>query len=335
MAQVMIDIAGTELTAEDRQLLANDDVHGLILFTRNFQTVEQLKELCEQSREAAGKPLLIAVDHEGGRVQRFRDGFSPIPAMRAIAQKLPAEQQLTAARQLGWLMAAEVKAAGMDLSFAPVLDIDGVSAVIGDRAFGDNADVVTRLGEEFIHGMHEAGMAATGKHFPGHGSIEADSHIALPIDERYKEAIFATDLPPFRALAKTMEAVMPAHVIYPAIDTEPAGFSKTWLQSILREQLGFDGMIFSDDLSMEGALVAGSIRQRALAALTAGCDMVLVCNDRVATKELLAEPLPETSAESRQRLQRMMGAETHVASLAELQKTQRWQQARQWLELFD
>ncbi|WP_404402409.1 beta-N-acetylhexosaminidase [Idiomarina seosinensis] len=332
MALVMIDIAGTVLTSEDKELLAHPDVHGLILFSRNFQSVQQLNRLCADSRAAAGKPLLIAVDHEGGPVQRFRQGFSDIPAMANIRHRIDKAQQRTVARQLGWLMAAEVKAAGLDISFAPVLDIDAVSDVIGERAFADNGETVVQLAAEFIAGMHEAGMPATGKHFPGHGSVQADSHIAITEDGRDKESIFTTDLVPFRALANKLDGMMPAHVIYTQLDDQPAGFSRYWLQSVLRQQLGFDGMIFSDDLSMHGATVVGDITARAHAALTAGCDMVLVCNDRAAVRQLLQQPLPETSAASAQRLQRMRGKATH-GDLQELQRTDRWQQAQQWLTL--
>lgn len=331
MAQVMIDVAGTELSADDRALLAHPDVNGLILFTRNFQSPEQLQSLCHEARQVAQKPLLIAVDHEGGRVQRFRDGFSAIPPMASIAQRFtdPAEQA-QAGRELGWLMAMEVQAVGIDISFAPVLDINACSDVIGDRAFADNAQDVTRLAAEFIAGMHEAGMAATGKHFPGHGSVQADSHIAIPVDERDKATIFATDIPPFRVLAKKLQGVMPAHVIYPELDDKPAGFSSYWLQQVLRTQLGFDGMIFSDDLSMQGATVAGTMKARADAALNAGCDMILVCNDRAAASALLSEPLAATGAHSATRFQRMLMSGTRP-NLAELQRTPRWQRARQYL----
>jgi len=331
MAQVMIDIAGTELTEEDKTLLGHPDVNGLILFTRNFQSLAQLSELCQQSRAAAKKPLLIAVDHEGGRVQRFRQGFTLIPAMADFAYLADTAQQLTLARDMGWLMAAEVKAAGLDISFAPVLDINDVSDVIGDRAFADNASDVVTLASEFIAGMHEAGMPATGKHFPGHGSVQADSHVAIPVDERDKQSIFTNDLPPFRAFAKKLDAVMPAHVIYSQVDEQPAGFSRYWLQTVLRQQLGFDGMIFSDDLSMHGATVVGNMQARADAALTAGCDMILVCNDRAAAVELLQHELPQTNAASQQRFTRMLSGDVSMA-MDELQRTDRWQRAQQGIE---
>lgn len=333
MAQVMIDIAGTQLTAEDRALLQHDDVCGLILFSRNYQSPQQLRELCADIRAAAANPLLLAVDHEGGRVQRFRQGFSEIPAMADIARCLPAAEQSTAARELGWLMATEVIAAGIDISFAPVLDINGCSEVIGDRAFADNAAQLTPLASAFIEGMHEAGMAATGKHFPGHGSVIADSHIAIPVDERPLSAIKETDLPPFLELAHKVEGMMPAHVIYSAVDPQPAGFSEYWLQQVLRQQLGYDGMIFSDDLSMHGATVVGDMRARAEAALQAGCDMILVCNDRAAALELLQHSLPATEPLAAQRLQRMR-YEGPVVEGDRLLDNHRWQQAQQWLAKF-
>lgn len=332
MAQVMIDIAGIELTTQDRELLAHPDVNGLILFTRNYVSISQLEALCADAREAAGKPLMIAVDHEGGRVQRFRQGFSAIPAMGRIAQVYTdTDQRATAARELGWLMAAEVQAVGIDISFAPVLDINDVSEVIGDRAFSNNAAGVTSIAAEFIAGMHEAGMAATGKHFPGHGSVVADSHIAIPVDDRDKQTIFDVDIPPFRELSKKLQGIMPAHVVYSAVDEMPAGFSNYWLQTVLREQLGFDGMIFSDDLSMHGATVVGDMKARSDAAFNAGCDMVLVCNDRAGANALLAQSLPDTSGESRQRFERMLMSKP-VLTLQELQKTERWQQAQRFLD---
>lgn len=332
MAQVMIDIAGTELTTQDRELLAHPDVNGLILFTRNYVSISQLEALCADAREAAGKPLMIAVDHEGGRVQRFRQGFSAIPAMGRITQVYTdADERALAARELGWLMAAEVQAVGIDISFAPVLDINDVSEVIGDRAFADNAAGVTSIAAEFIAGMHEAGMAATGKHFPGHGSVVADSHIAIPVDDRDKQTIFDVDIPPFRELSKKLQGIMPAHVVYSAVDEMPAGFSNYWLQTVLREQLGFDGMIFSDDLSMHGATVVGDMKARSDAAFNAGCDMVLVCNDRAGANALLAQSLPDTSGESRQRFERMLMSKP-VLTLQELQKTERWQQAQRFLD---
>lgn len=288
MTAVMIDLSGYELTAEERDLLAHPAVGGVIFFTRNYHDPEQLTELVRQTRAAARNPLILAVDHEGGRVQRFRDGFSAIPAMSDIARKAHSDDEaIQWAQELGWLMAAEVLAMDIDLSFAPVLDVNGISEVIGDRAFGTNSATLIPLARAFIRGMHQAGMKATGKHFPGHGSVRADSHFEIPIDERSWEEIRDTDLPPFVELAACVDAIMPAHVIYPAVDDKPAGFSTYWLQDILRAQLQFKGIIFSDDLGMAGATVAGTMTERAHAALDAGCDMVLVCNDRAGAIEVI------------------------------------------------
>ncbi|MAL82812.1 MAG: beta-N-acetylhexosaminidase [Idiomarina sp.] len=330
MAQVMIDIAGTELTAEDKKLLAAPAVNGLILLTRNFASLEQLQALTREARAAAGKPLLIAVDHEGGRVQRFRQGFSAIPAMGSLQQIENEDERQRAARDLGWLMAAEVQAVGIDISFAPVLDVDDCSDVIGDRAFSAVPSEISKLASSFIEGMHEAGMACTGKHFPGHGSVQADSHIAIPEDDRTLEQIRAHDLKPFLSLSQKLDGIMPAHVIYPQIDPQPAGFSEFWLQQILRSELQFNGTIFSDDLSMQGATVAGDMQQRAVAALNAGCDMILVCNDRAGAVQVLDANLPATEPESAQRVNRMLMSSPAV-SLEELKRTERWEQAQRWL----
>lgn len=283
MSALMLDIAGTELSAEDKNILDHPAVGGVILFSRNYENPNQLQALCQAIRQAARHQVLIAIDHEGGRVQRCRESFSAIPAMAQFEQLAANPKQAAEwARQCGWLMASEVLACGMDFSFAPVLDVNGISEVIGDRAFSADPLVVESLAKAFIDGMHDAGMAATAKHFPGHGSVLADSHIALPVDDRDYAQIEAVDLLPFKKLAANFEAVMPAHVIYPAVDREPAGFSHIWLQTILRQQLGFNGVIFSDDLSMEGAAVGGDFSERAERALDAGCDMVLVCNNRQA-----------------------------------------------------
>jgi len=282
---LMLDIAGTWLTAEDRQLLRQPQVAGLILFARNIEDPRQVRELSAAIR-AVRPDLLLAVDQEGGRVQRLRQGFVRLPAMRALADNANAEHL---AEQCGWVMATEVLAAGLDLSFAPVLDLDHQrSAVVGSRAFEGDAQRATQLAGAFIRGMNAAGMAACGKHFPGHGWAEADSHVAIPIDERSLDDIRAKDLMPFRQLSQQLAAVMPAHVIYPQVDDSPAGFSRRWLQGILRGELGFDGVIFSDDLSMAGAHVVGDAACRIEAALSAGCDMGLVCNDRAAAELALS-----------------------------------------------
>ena len=282
---LMVDVAGTWLTAEDRHLLRQPEVAGLIIFARNIECPRQVRELSASIR-ALRPDLILAVDQEGGRVQRLRQGFVRLPAMRAIADNPNAE---SLAEHCGWLMATEVLAVGLDLSFAPVLDLDHQrSAVVGSRAFEGDPQRATLLAGAFIRGMNAAGMAACGKHFPGHGWAEADSHVAIPTDERSLEQIRAADLVPFTRLSGQLAAVMPAHVIYPQVDSQPAGFSRRWLQDILRGELGFDGVIFSDDLSMAGAHVVGDAANRIEAALSAGCDMGLVCNDRAAAELALS-----------------------------------------------
>ncbi|MFT5780836.1 MAG: beta-N-acetylhexosaminidase [Pseudomonas sp.] len=300
---LMLDIAGTWLTAEDRQLLRQPQVAGLILFARNIESPQQVRELSMAVR-ALRADLLLAVDQEGGRVQRLRQGFVRLPAMAAIAGHANARQL---AEHCGWLMATEVLAVGLDLSFAPVLDLDFQrSKVVGSRSFSGNPQLATELAGAFIHGMQAAGMAATGKHFPGHGWAEADSHVAIPVDERSLDEIRVVDLQPFKLLSKQLAAVMPAHVIYPQVDALPAGFSRRWLQDILRGELQFDGVIFSDDLSMAGAHVVGDAASRIEAALTAGCDMGLVCNDRAAAEQALCA-LQRLRVRPPQGLQRMRG----------------------------
>lgn len=288
--RLMLDLAACQITAQERELLSHPEVGGVILFSRNYQNPQQLTELTAEIRSLAPRAL-IAVDHEGGRVQRFRHGFTELPAMGKLATEYlkDATRACELAEQIGWLLAYELRQCGVDISFAPVLDLDrGRSQVIGDRAFGDSAEQVTALAGALIEGMSQAGMAATGKHFPGHGWAIADSHIAIPEDERSLEQIRAEDLQPFASLVtKGLAAVMPAHVIYSQVDANPAGFSRWWLQQQLRAELGFDGVIFSDDLSMAGASVAGGYPERAKAALEAGCDMVLVCNQPEHAAEVL------------------------------------------------
>lgn len=281
---LMLDVAGQWLTAEDRDILRQPQVGGVILFARNIEHPRQVAELCRSIRQVR-PDMLIAVDQEGGRVQRLRRGFARLPSMHAIAAS--ADPQASA-RQAGWLMAAELLAVGIDFSFAPVLDLDyGHNQVIGHRAFGKDPQQVIRHGGAFIEGMQRAGMAAVGKHFPGHGWVRADSHFEIPVDERSLESIRESDLQTFVSLAGNLQGVMPAHVIYSGVDDQPAGFSCFWLQQILRGELGFNGVIFSDDLSMAGAHVAGDMRARTQAAVTAGCDMILVCNDRDAALQAL------------------------------------------------
>lgn len=298
---LMVDIAGTWLTAEDRQLLRQPEVGGLILFARNIEHPRQVLALCRAIR-ALRPDLLLAVDQEGGRVQRLRQGYVRLPAMGSFAGH---QNAVELARACGWLMATEVLAVGLDFSFAPVLDLNhGRSAVIGTRAFEADPEAAIALAGAFIDGMHEAGMGATGKHFPGHGWAEADSHVAIPVDDRSLESIRGHDMLPFSRLASRLDAVMPAHVIFPQVDAQPAGFSQRWLQDILRGELGFDGVIFSDDLSMAGAHVAGDAGERIKAALSAGCDMGLVCNDRAAA-ELALSALQQVGLTAPERLASM------------------------------
>ena len=286
---VVLDVAGFELTAQDRELLLHPLAGGVILFARNFASRDQVAALCAQIR-ALRRELLICVDHEGGRVQRFRDGFSAIEPMRALGE-LWDRDVLGACRratEIGQTIGAELRAVGVDLSFTPVLDLDhGLSKVIGDRAFHRDPRVVTLLAKSLNHGLLLSGMANCGKHFPGHGFAHADSHFELPIDERGLKEILADDAAPYGWLGDALMSVMPAHVIYPEVDAMPAGFSRIWLQRILRRRLGFRGIIFSDDLTMEAASVAGDIVARGHAALAAGCDMVLVCNRPDLAGELL------------------------------------------------
>ncbi|MBV8124570.1 MAG: beta-N-acetylhexosaminidase [Paucibacter sp.] len=284
-APLMLDIAGIQLDANDRRRLQHPLTGGLILFSRNFQSREQLTALTSEVK-ALRPDLLIAVDHEGGRVQRFRsDGFTHLPSMRSLGERWMSDamQAVSAATAAGCVLASELRACGVDFSFAPVLDLDhGASSVIGDRSFHRDPRVVALLAKSVAHGMLLAGMHSCGKHFPGHGFVKADSHLDVPVDKRSLKAILADDAKPFEWLALDLAAVMPAHVIYPKVDSRPAGFSARWLQDILRERLGFAGAIFSDDLGMQGARVldgqAISYTQAALAALDAGCDMLLLCN---------------------------------------------------------
>lgn len=291
LGPVMLDLAGVRLSADDIRRIRHPLTGGVILFARNFEGREQLTALT-QSIHSIRPGVLIAVDHEGGRVQRFKtDGFTKLPAMRTLGELWDADvlAATKAASALGFVLAAELRACGVDLSFTPVLDLDyGPSGVIGDRAFHRDARVVTLLAKSLSHGLALAGMANCGKHFPGHGFVAADSHVALPVDERNLKDILEQDAAPYAWLGITLEGVMPAHVIYPKVDPHPAGFSKKWL-SILRRDLGFQGVIFSDDLSMQGASVAGSVVDGAAAALAAGCDMVLICNAPDQADRLLAE----------------------------------------------
>ncbi len=317
LGPVIVDIAGCTLTPEERTRLQHPQVGGIILFTRNYESPAQLTALTEEIHALRQPPLLITVDHEGGRVQRFRDGFTVLPAMRELGvvwDTDPAHAKALA-RQTGFVLASELRTCGVDLSFTPVLDVDfGNSGVIGDRAFHNDPAAIAELALGLVHGLRDGGMSSVGKHFPGHGHVRADSHHELPVDPRPLAEMENSDLLPFRRLIDNgLGAIMPAHVVYPAVDEQPAGFSRVWLRDILRRRLGFDGMIFSDDLSMEGARAAGSVIQRALAAFTAGCDMVLVCNDPVAADRLLAGldyQIPATSLARIARIHGRGGAES-------------------------
>ena len=306
---VMLDLAGSELAAEERERIAHPLVGGVILFARNYADPAQLEALTSAIRALRDPPPLIAVDHEGGRVQRFREGFTAIPPMRTLGELWDRDVAAAAneAHRLGATIAAELGAHGVDFSFAPVLDLGyGQSSVIGDRAFHCNPNAVAHLAAAFCSGLRARGMAAVIKHFPGHGFVAADSHTDTPVDARPLAALEKDDLVPFAALIRWgVEGVMPAHVAYPAVDAAPAGFSRVWLQDILRDRLGFDGLVFSDDLSMAGAGAAGDMVGRAEAAHRAGCDMVLVCNDPGGAGTLLSRWKPAAAPELERRCARL------------------------------
>ncbi len=320
---VMLDVLGTRLTPEDEARLRHPLVGGVILFKRNYESPAQLAELTASIHALRTPPLLIAVDHEGGRVQRFREGFTRIPPMRELGKEWDAHPRHARhlAQQVGFVLASELRACGVDFSFTPVLDVDyGTSGVIGDRAFHSDPQAIAELAHSLLLGLKQGGMPTVGKHFPGHGFVSADSHLEIPVDERTYTDIELTDLIPFRQMVNYgLTAVMPAHVIYPKVDSRPAGFSSVWLKDILRGELGFEGCIFSDDLSMEGATVAGGIVQRAEAALQAGCDIVLVCNRPDSADELLAGLKWEMTAQSRARIAQMHG-HSHPWTLAQLRE---------------
>ncbi|MDR2195109.1 MAG: beta-N-acetylhexosaminidase [Gallionellaceae bacterium] len=330
LGPVMLDVAGTSLTAEDEARLRHPLVGGVILFARNYESPCQLADLTAAIHAARTPPLLIAVDHEGGRVQRFREGFTRIPAMRELGKIYDTHPQRARhlAHQTGYVLASELRAHGVDFSFTPVLDVDyGASSVIGDRAFHSDPDAIADLAHALLAGLRQGGMHTVGKHFPGHGFVRADSHLEIPVDDRSYTDIELCDLIPFQRMVRFgLTAVMPAHVIYPKVDDKPAGFSEIWLKKILREAMGFEGCIFSDDLSMEGATVAGGIVQRAKAALHAGCDMVLVCNRPDLADELLAGLHWDMPVTSRARLAQMRGR-SHPETLLHLREDAEFVQA--------
>lgn len=329
LGPVMLGLVGLQLSDEERELLRHPLVGGVILFTRNYHDPAQLSALCAEIHALRAPRLLIGVDHEGGRVQRFREGFTRLPAVRALGELYDREpmraKQL--ARVSGWLMAAELRACGVDFSFAPVLDVDvGRSQVIGDRAFHSRPEAVAELAQAYMSGMQKAGMEAVGKHFPGHGHVSADSHHELPVDPRPFADIAAYDLIAFERMCHYgLAAVMPAHVLYPQVDTRPAGFSPVWLRQILRGQLGFQGVIFSDDLDMAAAGFAGGPAERARAALAAGCDMVLACNDRAAARQILRGLDDPAQPATHLRLVRLHGR-GHIDYRA-LHATEAWRRA--------
>jgi beta-N-acetylhexosaminidase len=311
----MLDPVGTTLSDEDVRRLRHPAVGGVILFARNYESPEQLVALTDDIRALREPALLIGVDHEGGRVQRFQAGFTHLPPMRALGQAWDRDREAAraAAHAVGYVMGAELSAHGLDFSFAPVLDLDyGSSSVIGDRALHYDPLAVGALAAALIRGLADGGMAAVGKHFPGHGFASADSHVAVPRDDRKLAEILRKDVAPYRpAIEAGLAGVMPAHVVYPRVDPAPAGYSRVWLREVLRGQLGFEGMIFSDDLSMEGASTAGGVVERAHAAFDAGCDMVLLCNDPDGQDRLLSglgDAVLETAARA-DRMRRQGGAD--------------------------
>jgi beta-N-acetylhexosaminidase len=328
----MVDVAGTALTGEDREILRHPLVGGVILFTRNYTDPAQLEALVADIHAARTPPLIVAVDHEGGRVQRFRSGFSVLPPARRIGHEydVDAKAGLELARQMGWLMAAELRSCGVDISFAPCVDLDyGVSEVIGDRAFHSNAAAVSQLALAYVHGMRDAGMAATAKHFPGHGAVVADSHTASPVDRR-ELVDMDNDLTPYRRLiANGLPAVLAAHVLFPAVDDAVASASPRWIREVLRGELGFKGVVFTDDMSMAGAAVAGDIVVRSRRALDAGCDMVLICNSRPSVVTVLDQLDVEPEPASHVRLVRMRGRDG--MGREELQASAHWQTCREQL----
>jgi beta-N-acetylhexosaminidase len=335
---VMLDLAGPETDDEDREILRHPLVGGVVLFSRNYRDPDQLRALTAEIHALKNPPLLVAVDHEGGRVQRFHGRFTRLPACRVYGRCFDTDREagLRLAHLGGWLMAAELLAAGVDFSFAPVLDLDrGISRVVGDRAFHSGPDEVTQLARRFARGMKEAGMAAVGKHFPGHGGVREDSHDELPVDGRSFEDIALSDLLPFeRMIADGLPAIMPAHIVFAEVDRLPAGFSPTWLRGVLRGRLGFRGAVFSDDICMAGAEFAGGYAERAAAALSAGCDMVLVCNDRKAAIEVLEALRPERDPASQVRLMRMHGS-PGFSDPQSLRAAEQWQGAARAIALAD
>lgn len=325
LGPVLVGIDGLELGAESREMLNHPLVGGVVLFTRNFESAAQVKALVQSIRECRSARLLLAVDQEGGRVQRFRDGFTRLPPLGHLGALVDSEPEdaLEYSFRHGWLMASEMLELGIDLSFAPVLDLDRGSDVIGDRAFSADSEVVVRLGQAYLDGMHAAGMKTTGKHFPGHGSVQADSHIADVCDARSLDEIEQTDMQPFTRLAAKLDALMIAHVVYPCVDDQPAGYSSPWLNQCLRERLGYGGVIFSDDLGMHAARALGDLQQRTRAALHAGCDSVLVCQPEEVA-ELLGSGLD--ASEFRDVNRAMQGLYGRVSNTVSQEERAHWRE---------
>jgi len=335
LGPLMVDIEGTSLSDDDRRVLRHPLVGSVILFTRNYQSPQQIAALTASIRAQRTPPLLIAVDHEGGRVQRFRDGFTSIPPARSLGRRYAADRRdaLELAHKTGWLMATELRAVGVDFSFAPCVDLDyGVSEVIGDRAFHRDADAVAALAAAYAAGMREAGMAATAKHFPGHGAVVADSHVALPVDRR-PLADMEADLRPYRLLIENnLSGIMAAHVVYPEVDSLPASLSERWITRILRGDMKFHGVVFADDLTMAGAAGFGDVATRARLAYAAGCDVLPICNDRAAVHAVLdgfKDGAPDSSAQLRATSQaRLVRMRARGEPPADLTATQAWQETR-------
>jgi beta-N-acetylhexosaminidase len=325
----MLDVAGLALVDEDRKRLRHPQVGGVILFSRNYQSPEQLKSLVDEIHAIRTPRLVVAVDQEGGRVQRFRESFQDLPAMSSLGNLYENDSGLAIkyAESFAWIMASELLHYGVDLSFSPVLDVASpVSSVIGDRAFHQKPETIIRLANAWIRGMRKAGMEATGKHFPGHGSVEGDSHHVMPFDQRNFNDIETLDLVPFRRVIAThLTGIMMAHVIYDQVDALPAGYSSYWIEQVLRNQLGFDGIVFSDDLSMSGAESVGGYVQRAQAALQAGCDILLVCNNPAGADEILEALEEYNNPTSQLRMIRLHGKPS--AQIADLFNTDAWQQS--------
>lgn len=310
LGPIMVDLGGVAVEPAERDLLSHPLVGGVILFARNFEHREQLCRLVAEIKAARSPALLVAVDQEGGRVQRFREGFQRLPPLRALGRQYDLDRStgLAMARDLGWLMASELVACGIDLSFAPCIDLDfGVSGVIGDRAFHRNPVVVAELAISYLRGMADAGMSGTAKHYPGHGAVRPDSHHELPIDQRPLEDL-DEELGTYRRLiANGLRSVMAAHVLFPEVDSLPPSLSRRWIEGELRGRLDFRGAVFTDDLCMQGAASFGSIVERARLALAAGCDMLPVCNDRAAVEQVLSALEPAAAPVSQLRLSRLHG----------------------------